>query len=215
MKTRACISLFLFLVFLIELVASIFWNRQGIDYFKGGDLLNCCLSPDEKHEARAYLLNGGATTAFAVYVKICDMETEESHNVYYCYRCEEAEMQWIDNRTIEINSIQLDIENDIYDSREIKETDLSYPAVTIKNQKIRWSPDKRYKALVIIEQWEDQRSIGLVTVEDQRSKTIRLVYRCEPYGEIELEWLDEKTVLVNGIELDVETDYYDSANPEP
>ena len=208
MKTRACIPIFLFFIFLVELAASVLWGIQGIDRFKGGDLLAICISPNEKHEARAYLLNGGATTAFAVRVEILDTETDKKHNIYYCYHSEEAEMEWIDDQTIIINEIKLNIETDIYDSRDEKKQDSVYPEFTIENPITLLSPDNHYKAIATIEQWEDQRRIGFVTIEDQRSEMTRIVYRCEPCESIQLEWLDGQTILVNGIEIDVEKDCY-------
>ena len=174
-------------------------------------MLTTSSSPDCQHEARAYLLNGGATTAFAVRVEIINNENDQKYNIYYCYRREEAEVSWIDNRTIMINGIILDIENDRYDSRsESNDVRSTLPSIEITDSIIQYSPDRHYKAVAFIERWENEITIAYVTIEDQKTERIWDIYYSEDCNSIQMKWLDNQTIVINGVEVNIETEMYKS-----
>ncbi len=212
MKTRWFLIPFL-LIFLIALFLSIFWNKRGIDVFKGGDLLEICTSPDEQHEARAYLLNGGATTAFAVRVEIKDTKTDRKHNIYYCYRCEEAKMEWADDRTIVINGVSLNIERDVFDSRNEPRKDDVMSVITEE----KLSPDGRVKAVSLKQKNLSKGTYAFcVEIELIDSGEESVIFYDDQCGKVEMEWIDNQTLVINGIERNIKTDVYDStASPFP
>ena len=74
--------------------------------------------PQKKtYTVKAYLRHGNATTDFSVRCEVITTGTGESRNLYWGYRQEEAQVQWKDDHTVEINGKTLDAENDTYDWR--------------------------------------------------------------------------------------------------
>lgn len=103
-----------FLIFLFSYGIYHFFSTQGVD---GQELINKSTSPDGKYTVSAYLNNGGATTAWAVLCSVENNETGRERNIYWNYNCSEAEIIWIDNDTVTINDIELDLPYDTYDFR--------------------------------------------------------------------------------------------------
>lgn len=64
-----------------------------------------------------YLNNGGATTDYAVLGKLKNNNNGKTKNIYWQYNCEKAEISWINDETVKINGIQLEVKNEIYDFR--------------------------------------------------------------------------------------------------
>lgn len=91
-----------------------FLNIQRID---GQEYLTELSSPDGTYTVTAYLNNGGATTGYAVLGTLENNENGKVKNIYWQYRCEKAEMEWLNDETIKINGIVLKVKNEIYDYR--------------------------------------------------------------------------------------------------
>lgn len=83
------------------------------------DLIKTATSPDGRMVVKCYRVNGGATVDFAVKCDTLGQSGEMiNRNVYDKYHTKDAELQWIDNRTIEINGIPLDARKGTYDWRD-------------------------------------------------------------------------------------------------
>ncbi len=78
------------------------------------ELINKSDSPDSKYTVTAYLDNGGATTPYSVLCTVKNKKIGFQRKIYWEYRCDEAEIEWLDNTTVIINGIELDVKKDNY-----------------------------------------------------------------------------------------------------
>ncbi|WP_409969109.1 DUF5412 domain-containing protein [Bengtsoniella intestinalis] len=95
-------------------IYSAFFTIQNIE---GQEILGVSESLDGTYSLSMYLNNGGATTSYAVLGTLKNNETGKEKNIYWQYKCEQATVEWIDDTTVEINGIVLDITTDVYDYR--------------------------------------------------------------------------------------------------
>ena len=89
----------------------------GMANLPDGELLEESLSPDGKYQVNSYLVSAGATVANSIKCEVVEVESGTKRNIYWQYRCEDASIEWIDNRTVVINGVTLDILTDSYDWR--------------------------------------------------------------------------------------------------
>lgn len=71
-------------------------------------------SPDEAHTVIVYLESGPAFSPFIVSAKVKGEGIWGKRPVYSQDNIEDAEVEWLNNRTVEINGVILDIYNDHY-----------------------------------------------------------------------------------------------------
>lgn len=93
------------------------WSFFNIQRINGQEYLAESTSPNGTYTVTAYLNNGGATTSYAVLGTLKNNKNGEIKNIYWQYRCEKAEMEWLGDETIKINGVELSVKNDIYDYR--------------------------------------------------------------------------------------------------
>ncbi len=121
MKTKSktkIIKAFIISVILIFAIAfSIYCNFFCIWWIKGDEPIKSVSSPDNKYTVTAYLNNGGATTAYAVLGTVKNNTTGIKRNIYWQYRCEDAEIEWVNGTTVVINGVELNVKKDTYDYR--------------------------------------------------------------------------------------------------
>lgn len=88
-----------------------------INAIKPGEKMMESVSPNGEYTITAYLNDGGATTSYAV---LCVLSYgNRERNIYWNYRCESAEIEWIDDDTVTINGIRIEnIFKDEYDYRQ-------------------------------------------------------------------------------------------------
>lgn len=115
-----CISIIVLCVSLI--VSSLFaygvyWMFYDIQRFEGQKKIEEVSSSDNKYTVTAYLNSGGATTGWAVLGTVTHNETGKTKNIYWNYNCEEADIYWVDEKTVIINGEELNVLKDIYDFR--------------------------------------------------------------------------------------------------
>ncbi|MBR3808875.1 MAG: DUF5412 domain-containing protein [Clostridia bacterium] len=105
--------------FVLLIVYGIYWAFFDIQRIDGQEFLSESTSPDGRYTVTAYLNNGGATTDYAVLCTATDNETGRERNIYWNYKCEKAEIEWVDEDTaiIVINGVELDVMKDKYDWR--------------------------------------------------------------------------------------------------
>ena len=82
-----------------------------------GKLIKSSLSPTQRYRVNAYLADGGATTDFAVRCEVVNEHTGKIRNIYWNYHESDAELLWVDDETISINGIILNVITDMYDFR--------------------------------------------------------------------------------------------------
>lgn len=71
-------------------------------------------SADGKHVCSVYVANGGATTPYTVIAQVRGTWIIGKRTVYAVENIDEADFRWVDNRTIRINGVSLDIYKDYY-----------------------------------------------------------------------------------------------------
>ena len=95
----------------------IYWAFFDIQRLDGQEVITISDSPDSSYTVTAYLNNGGATTDYAVLCAVKNNKTGKERNIYWNYHCSTADIQWLDDKTVSINGIELDVTKDKYDYR--------------------------------------------------------------------------------------------------
>ena len=111
------ITLCCFIAIIGLITYGVYWAFFDIQRIDGQEVITICESPDSSYTVTAYLNSGGATTAFSVLGTVRNNKTEREHNIYWNYRCTTANINWVDDNTVNINGVTLDVRKDIYDYR--------------------------------------------------------------------------------------------------
>lgn len=93
------------------------WVFLDIQRINGQEYLNELTSPNGTYTVTTYLNNGGATTSYAVLGTLKNNINGKTKNIYWQYRCEKSEIEWLNDETIKINGIELNVKKEIYDYR--------------------------------------------------------------------------------------------------
>jgi hypothetical protein len=84
-----------------------------------GEFLTEAKSPTGEYTVKAYVSMSGATVADAVRGEVVyHQKKNRKKNIYWGYRKSTAEIVWIDDHTVSINGIELDVRKDVYDFRK-------------------------------------------------------------------------------------------------
>ena len=104
---------------LIIFVLTLYYLFGSMARLPEGEFLKEATSPTGAYTVRAYLTNGGATTAYAVRGEVVyHKKNDKTKNIYWQYREQRAEIFWLDDTTISINGIELDVRKEVYDYRK-------------------------------------------------------------------------------------------------
>lgn len=99
------------------LAYGVYWVFFDWSRFKD-ELINQSTSPKGTYTINAYLSNGGATVSYTVLGELVfNKENKRSKKIYWQYREENAQIEWIDDNTVMINNVQLELPNETYDYR--------------------------------------------------------------------------------------------------
>ena len=96
---------------------ALFLDTQRI---RGQEEIAVSDSPTGAYTVTAYRNDGGATTAYAVLCSVRDNQSGRRRNIYWQYRCEDAQIEWLDETTVRINGVVLDVRSDVYDFRRVR-----------------------------------------------------------------------------------------------
>ncbi|ENQ3077037.1 DUF5412 domain-containing protein [Bacillus sp. WLY-B-L8] len=119
-KKKKTLKIFLFgSLFFVGLIGyGVYWAFFDMNRLPTGDYLTEETSPDGNYTIKAYLTNGGATTSFAIRGELVfNNRKNKEKNIYWNYREETANIEWIDNDTVVINGKTLNVPNDKFDFR--------------------------------------------------------------------------------------------------
>lgn len=111
------IAVSILLIVFALILYGIYWAFFDIQRIDGQEIITTSDSPDSTYTVTAYLNNGGATTDYAVLCAVKNNKTGKERNIYWNYHCSTADIQWIDDKTVNINGIELDVTKDSYDYR--------------------------------------------------------------------------------------------------
>ncbi|WP_195616832.1 DUF5412 family protein [Clostridium paraputrificum] len=104
-----CILISLIIFALYELIST-----TSKMFSPNEELLSESFSPDNKYKVEAYLVDGGATTDFCVKC-ILFVDNKKSKTIYSDYHIRDANIEWVDNDTVSINSHIIDLPDGKYD----------------------------------------------------------------------------------------------------
>lgn len=111
MKNKFAIILLLIMLIVTSCAAI------GMDNLPEGEWMETVSSLDGTYKVNSFLVSGNATTDFSVRCEVVVEATGEKRNIYWEYHCENAEIEWIDDTTVEINGKHLNVITDSYDWR--------------------------------------------------------------------------------------------------
>ena len=96
----------------------VYWIFFDWSRFKQ-ELITESISPEGTYTINAYLYNGGATTSYVVLGELVfNKENKKSKKIYWQYKEENAVIEWIDDDTVLINGVQLELPHETYDYRD-------------------------------------------------------------------------------------------------
>lgn len=75
-------------------------------------------SPNNHYTLNIYLDNGGATVDFAIRGELVDNQKHTKKNIYWAYHESSANVDWLNDYTVDINNIVLDVRKEVYDYRQ-------------------------------------------------------------------------------------------------
>ncbi|MBR5316622.1 MAG: DUF5412 domain-containing protein [Lachnospiraceae bacterium] len=96
---------------------SIYWAFYDIQRIKGQEIIQEIPSPNGTYTVTGYVNNGGATTDYAVLCSVKTNAQNKEKNIYWQYHCNEADIAWLDEYTVQINGVALNVKKDTYDYR--------------------------------------------------------------------------------------------------
>lgn len=109
--------LIVFFFFVSVFAYGIYWAFFDIQHIEGQEMLIAVSSSNQEYTVTAYLNSGGATTDYSVICKVRNNKTGRERNIYWNYHCHDAKIDWIDETSVIINGIELNVLKDTYDYR--------------------------------------------------------------------------------------------------
>ena len=115
MKKKIFITIFVIMAVFIYGAYRFYFSMSSLP---GGKFLSEVASPSGEYTIKAYRTNGGATVAYAIRGELnFNNSGKKPKNIYWNYRENSATIEWIDNDTVMINGIELDVPNEKFDFR--------------------------------------------------------------------------------------------------
>ena len=101
---------------LFMIINYLFFN---IDRVPEGELLADKISPNGEYTVLTYVINAHSTVAPAVRGEVIfHKKNDKKRNLYWAYRKEKGEIEWINEHVVSINGMELDVRTDTYDYRK-------------------------------------------------------------------------------------------------
>lgn len=113
MKNKTILILLVFIIVLTITSCAM----VGMDDLPQGELMETVYSPDRTYRINSFLVSGNATVDFCVRCEVVENSSGKKRNIYWEYRCESSDVEWIDNTTVKINGENLNVLTDSYDWR--------------------------------------------------------------------------------------------------
>ncbi|WP_412897773.1 DUF5412 domain-containing protein [Bacillus sp. 1P02SD] len=96
----------------------VYWAFFDMNRLPTGEYLTEETSPDGTYTLKAYLTDGGATVSYSIRGElVLNKQNKKTKNIYWNYREETADIEWIDNDTVVINGHTLNVPKDKFDFR--------------------------------------------------------------------------------------------------
>lgn len=116
-KTRISKTIIVIALVTCMVAYGVYWAFFDLQRIDGEEFLDETTSPQGTYTVTAYLNNGGATTSYAVLCTVRNNKSQSVKNIYWEYRTDTVEMEWLDDENIRINNAVLNVEKETYDFR--------------------------------------------------------------------------------------------------
>jgi len=98
---------------------AVYWAFYDMNRLPKGKYLTEEASPDGTYTLKAYLVNGGATTSYAIRGElVLNNKDNKTKNVYWNNNEETATIEWTDKNTVVVNGHILHVPKDRFDYRK-------------------------------------------------------------------------------------------------
>ncbi|MFS0659543.1 DUF5412 domain-containing protein [Niallia alba] len=98
---------------------AVYWAFYDMNRLPKGEYLIEETSPDGTYTLKAYLVNGGATTSYAIRGElVLNNKDNKTKNVYWNNNEETATIEWTDKNTVVVNGHTLHAPKDRFDYRK-------------------------------------------------------------------------------------------------
>ncbi|EOR22291.1 MULTISPECIES: DUF5412 domain-containing protein [Niallia] len=98
---------------------AVYWAFYDMNRLPKGEYLTEETSPDGTYTLKAYLVNGGATTSYAIRGElVLNNKDNKTKNVYWNNNEETATIEWTDKNTVVVNGHTLHAPKDRFDYRK-------------------------------------------------------------------------------------------------
>lgn len=115
MKRKIVISI---LIIIVILSYGVYWAFFDMSRLPKGELISEVQSPKGTYTIKTYLINGGATTSYAIRGELnFNTVNKKPKNIYWNYREDKAIIKWGDDDTVIINGYELNIPTERFDFR--------------------------------------------------------------------------------------------------
>ncbi len=106
-------------IILVVLILSSVFLISACGFLTSEEIIATSTSPDETYKLEAYIVNGGATTDYSIKVYLLNESSLSGKKlIYNKYHDYNADIQWLDNDTVSINGVVLDLsKGETYDWR--------------------------------------------------------------------------------------------------
>ena len=115
----------------LTLAYGVYWAFFDLQRIVGQEVLQEITSPSGDDTIVVYLNNDGATTSYAILCTVKDNQTGRERNIYWQDHRDEANVQWVDDDTVIINGVELDVWEESYDFRNARDRSLDENDKTI------------------------------------------------------------------------------------
>lgn len=97
----------------------------SMNHLPKGELIDSIDSPNGNSTVNVYIARGNATVAEAIRCEVIykDRIINKKRNIYWQYRQSAVKIMWLNDTTVRINDMNLDINKDTYDYRQEQNDD--------------------------------------------------------------------------------------------
>ncbi|MDU1846413.1 MAG: DUF5412 domain-containing protein [Niallia nealsonii] len=119
-KTNKGLTVIVISLILLGLIGyAVYWAFYDMNRLPKGEYLTEETSPDGTYTLKAYLVNGGATTSYAIRGElVLNNKDNKTKNVYWNNNEETATIEWTDKNTVVVNGHTLHAPKDRFDYRK-------------------------------------------------------------------------------------------------
>ena len=110
--------LLIVIIFISILTYGVYWAFFDMGRLPTGELISEVQSPNGTYTVKAYLTSGGATISYAIRGELnFNNSRKRPKNIYWNYREEKADIEWINEDTVVINGYELQVPDERFDFR--------------------------------------------------------------------------------------------------